>query len=63
MVLVVAACSSDEPASGPITIVSELDVSGRAISGTFDVTEGADILGCSAGKSRMRAVAAVSTES
>ena len=50
MVLFVAACSSDEPASGPITIEAKLDVSARPIAGKFEVTEGADVLGCSAGK-------------
>ncbi len=49
MVLFVAACSSDEPASGPITIEAKLDVSVQPIVGTFEVTEGADTLGCSAG--------------
>jgi hypothetical protein len=53
MVLFIAACSSDaEPAervSGPITIEHQLDVSARPIAGTFEVTEGADTLGCSGG--------------
>ena len=50
MVLLIAACSSDaERASGPITIVHQLDVSAQPIAGTFEVTEGADTLGCSGG--------------
>ncbi len=49
MVLFVAACSSDEPASGPITIETEADFSTRPVVGTFELTEGADILGCSNG--------------
>ena len=50
MMLVVAACSADgEPPAGPVTIEAKLDVSTRPIGGTFEVTEGADVLGCSAG--------------
>ena len=46
--VLLAACSS-APTSGPVTIVHELDVSQEPIEGTFEVTEGADVLGCSAG--------------
>ena len=53
MMLLVAACSSDEPASGPITIETALatgiDFSTQPSSGPFEVTEGADTLGCSNG--------------
>jgi hypothetical protein len=53
MVLFVAACSSDEPASGPITIetslASGIDFSTQPFQGSFEVTEGADTLGCSTG--------------
>jgi len=49
MVLVVAACSSAEPAFGPVTIETEIDFSTEPVVGTFEVTEGADILGCSNG--------------
>jgi hypothetical protein len=48
MVLFVASCSS-EPASGPITIETEIDSSTQPIVSTFEVTEGADVLGCSNG--------------
>jgi hypothetical protein len=51
MMLFVAACSSDESASGPITIETELDLGARPVVGTFEVTEGADTLGCSNGTS------------
>ncbi len=36
-------------ATGPVTIVVNVDFSGRPVVGTFEVTEGADILGCSTG--------------
>jgi hypothetical protein len=49
VVLVVAACSSDEPAAGPVTFENEVDFSFRPVAGTFEVTEGADVLGCSSG--------------
>jgi hypothetical protein len=49
MVLTVAACSSDEPAAGPVTIENEVDFSFRPVAGTFEVTEGANVLGCSSG--------------
>ena len=47
-VALLAACSS-APTSGPVTITHELDVTQNPIVGTFEVTEGADVLGCSAG--------------
>jgi hypothetical protein len=49
MVLFVAACSSDEPAAGPVTIENEVNFSSSTVSGTFEVTEGGDVLGCSSG--------------
>ena len=49
MALFVVACSSDEPASGPVTIEATVTTPVPPIGGTFDVTEGADILGCTAG--------------
>jgi hypothetical protein len=53
LMLFVAACSSDEPASGPITIETTLDTgidySAQPFQGPFEVTEGADALGCSNG--------------
>ena len=45
--LTTAACGGGAPTEGPVTIETDADlVSGI---GTFTVTEGADILGCSAG--------------
>ena len=49
MVLFVAACSSDEPAAGPVTFENKVDYDDRPDAGTFEVTEGADVLGCSSG--------------
>ena len=53
MMLFVAACSGDERASGPITIQTALDTgidfSTQPFGGPFEVTEGADTLGCSNG--------------
>jgi hypothetical protein len=49
MMLFVSACGSDTPTSGPITFETESDFSTRPVVGTFEVTEGADILGCSNG--------------
>ncbi len=43
---------SDEPdvgAAGPVTIETEIDFSGSTPHGTFKVTVGADVLGCSSG--------------
>ena len=44
-----AACGDDEPSQGPVTIITEIDFSAEPFGGTFEVTEGADILGCSSG--------------
>jgi hypothetical protein len=60
MMLFVAACSSDDSASGttvadetpkegPVTTATEVDFSSSPVAGTFEVTEGADVLGCSSG--------------
>jgi hypothetical protein len=49
MMMFVAACGSDVPTSGTVTIEAEADFSTRPVVGTFTVTEGADILGCSNG--------------
>ena len=49
MMLFVSACGSDTPTSGPITIETEADFGTRPVVGTFELTEGADILGCSNG--------------
>ena len=49
MMLFVAACSSDEPASGPVTFKTMLNLSDPPVRGTFEVTTGADVLGCSSG--------------
>ena len=46
----VVACSGDEPASGPVTIEATMtSFPPSPLGGTFDVTEGADVLGCTAG--------------
>jgi hypothetical protein len=49
VVFLTTACSSDETAAGPVTFETEVDLSTRPIAGTFEVTEGADVLGCSSG--------------
>jgi hypothetical protein len=49
MMLLAAACSNDTPKEGPVTIVTQVDFSSRPVTGTFEVTEGADVLGCSSG--------------
>lgn len=48
MALTVAACSS-EPAAGPVTIENVVRFGSQGVSGPFEVTEGADVLGCSSG--------------
>lgn len=40
---------SDTPKEGPVTIANQVDFNFRPVTGTFEVTEGADILGCSSG--------------
>jgi hypothetical protein len=49
VLLLAAACSDDTPTEGPVTIVSQIDFDGRPVVGTFEVTQGADVLGCSTG--------------
>ena len=45
--LVMSACAATGPAA--ITIETDADFSTRPVVGTFEVTEGADALGCSSG--------------
>lgn len=47
--LVMSACAANAGTEGPLTIETEADFSTRPVVGTFDVTEGADLLGCSSG--------------
>lgn len=49
VLLLAAACSDDTPREGPVTIVTQVDFDDRPVVGTFEVTEGADVLGCSSG--------------
>jgi hypothetical protein len=49
VLLLAAACSDDTPKEGPVTIENQVDFSFRPVAGTFEVTEGADVLGCSSG--------------
>jgi len=58
MMFFVAACSDDAPAAepvadaptaGPIIFKADIDSSASPVVGTFDVTSGADVLGCSSG--------------
>ena len=49
LLLLTAACSDDTPKEGPVTIENQVDFSFRPVAGTFVVTEGADVLGCSSG--------------
>ena len=55
VLLLAAACSDDTPKEGdapkegPVTVVNEVDFSMLPVTGTFEVTEGADVLGCSSG--------------
>ena len=45
----VAEAAEDKSTAGPVTIVTQADFSDRPVVGTFEVTMGADILGCSKG--------------
>jgi hypothetical protein len=47
--LVVGACGDETPTAGPVTIETDIDRSASPISGAFEVTVGADVLGCSSG--------------
>jgi hypothetical protein len=49
VLLLTAACSDDTPKEGPVTMVNAVDFASRPVTGTFEVTEGADVLECSAG--------------
>jgi hypothetical protein len=49
VVLLAAACSDDTPKEGPVTIENQVDFSFRPVAGTFEVTEGTDVLECSSG--------------
>jgi hypothetical protein len=51
VILMVFAVSADDdaPTSGPVTIETEIDFTGQDPGGPFEVTEGADVLGCTAG--------------
>jgi hypothetical protein len=49
VLLLAAACSDDTPTEGPVIIVGQVDFGARPIGGTFEVTEGADVLQCSSG--------------
>jgi hypothetical protein len=44
-----AACSDDTPTEGPVIIVAQVDFDDRPVIGTFEVTDGADVLQCSSG--------------
>jgi hypothetical protein len=48
-VLLASACGDSTPTAGPVTIEGQVDFTARPIVGTFEVTEGADILECSGG--------------
>lgn len=48
-VLLASACGDSTPTAGPVTIEAQTDFTAQPIVGTFEVTEGADILGCSSG--------------
>jgi hypothetical protein len=49
VLLMAAACSDDTPTEGPVTLVNQVDFDDRPVVGTFEVTEGADVIGCSSG--------------
>jgi len=49
VLLLAAACSDDTPTEGPVIIVAQVDFDDRPVIGTFEVTEGADVLQCSSG--------------
>ena len=49
IVLLVAACGDDTPTAGTVTIETEGDLIADDPAGSFEVTEGAEILGCSSG--------------
>ncbi len=49
LLMILVQTSGASPPSGPVTIVTAIDFSSFPFSGTFDVTGGSDILGCSSG--------------
>ena len=49
ILLLAVACGDDTPTTGPVTIETDIDRSASPINGTFEVTVGADVLGCSSG--------------
>ena len=49
ILLLAVACGGDTPAAGPVTIETEIDFSTEPYHGTFQVTEGSEVLGCSSG--------------
>ena len=49
MMLVVAACGDDTPTAGPVAFKATINLSDSPVVGTFSVTTGADVLGCSSG--------------
>jgi hypothetical protein len=49
ILLLAVACGGDTPTAGPVTIETDIDRSASPIQGTFEVTVGADVLGCSSG--------------
>ena len=49
ILLLAVACGDDTPTAGPVTIETDIDRSASPINGTFEVTVGADVLGCSSG--------------
>jgi hypothetical protein len=49
VMLLATACSDDSPTEGPVTIVAQWEFDDGLVFGTFEVTEGADALGCSSG--------------
>ncbi len=50
ILLLAVACGGDTPTAGPVTIETDIaDLSASPISGTFEVTVGADVLGCFSG--------------
>ena len=49
ILLLAVACGDDTPTAGPVTIETDIDRSASPINGTFEVTDGADVIGCSSG--------------
>ena len=49
ILLLAVACGGDTPTAGPVTIKTDIDRTVSPLHGTFEVTVGADVLGCSSG--------------